>query len=202
MISCFVFGQFSPRPLYMACSETRGVRPPRAAPSPERAPRPVAAPPTPSPRPKALQNRPRVARVSPQFPLNDRIPSLRAACLCAQPGVPSAAAVDEKSGKRTTPPRDRARDGCALHPSEAAQVAAHAAAACRTPSPRDDEMRTSRSSTTRRRARRRETTPWASICWARPAVKAPRRWTAPGAVLRWRRRPSSNAIRPTPLRAR
>ena len=65
--------------LCMACSEARG-RPPRVAQSPERAPRPVAAPRTPSPRPEALQNCP---RASPQFPLNDRIPSLCAAWLDA-----------------------------------------------------------------------------------------------------------------------
>ena len=60
--------------------------------------------------------------------------------LCAQPGsTPQAgashdAAVDEKSGKRTTPPTDRARDGCAALPSSEAALAAW------TPSPRDDEM--------------------------------------------------------------
>ena len=34
-----------------------------------------------------------------------------------------AAAVDEKSGKRTTPPTDRARDGCAALPSSEAALA-------------------------------------------------------------------------------
>ena len=89
----------------------------------KRAPRPVGAPRTLSKRPGALQNRPRVARVSPQFPLNDRIPSLCAAWL---PGstprwCPQAVlAVDEKSGKLATPPTDRARDGCAALPSSEA----------------------------------------------------------------------------------
>ena len=102
----------------------------------KRATRPVAAPPTPSPRPKALQNRPRVARVSPQFPLNVRIPSLRSLARRTQAGGPRPHRSTRKSSKRTAPPTDRARDVCAALLSEAAHSpgslglgAAHAAAA-------------------------------------------------------------------------
>ena len=57
------------------------------------------------------------------------IPPQRPNSLSARPGSTpqswrqSRAAVDEKSGKRTTPPTDRARDGCAALPSSEAALA-------------------------------------------------------------------------------